>query len=63
MRVVTILGWHLTITKVNNAGLEAELLHLFSGIARKELRFDLWYEDALARKVHNYVCCVICMYV
>lgn len=44
----------------NNAGVEVEHLQLFSGIAHKQLKFDLWYEDALAGKVIMFAVSLLC---
>jgi len=41
-------------------GVEVEHLQLFSGVARKQLKFDLWYEDALAGKVIMFAVSLLC---
>ena len=40
-----------SIKQYVRAGVEAELVELFPDVARKGLKFDLWYEDDLAGKV------------
>ena len=43
------------IEQYDRGGVEAELVQLFPDVARKGLKFDLWYVDDLAGEVS--VCC------
>lgn len=55
--------WRFDTSRIENytrASVEAELVQLFPDVARKELKFNLWYEDDLAGKVIMFAVSILC---
>ena len=48
------------IEQYDRGGVEAELVQLFPDVARKGLKFELWYVDDLAGEVSVCCCASIC---